>query len=160
MAPPSSPPKTSETRRFGWVISHAYEGPDRRQRSKMFLPKKARLDDARVEPNIEAESMDTTLRRLSLWGNLTAAARDQRAKLLANIEALSARARAENQKVWPDILDAVARYLRAVGANGKIDEPLLNDALHAAHVAHVEGDSTGAQAAVISRLDAAARAPH
>lgn len=137
-----------------WVVSQDYEGPNRRRRAPLFSRPKVRLDDAGFGPQNASESMDTTLRRLSLWRGLSGADRDQRAKFIATIEALMQRGRNEGQRAWPDILEAVAAYLRAVGARGKVDEPLIEEALHAAHFAHAEGDLASDVSPIIARLRA------
>ena len=144
-----------------WVVTHAYEGPNRRLRAKWFASKKARLDDAGLpEVAADAESTETLLRRVSLWGGMGQAARDQRARFLATLEALADKGRRGGNPIWPDIVEAAARYVRAVGATGKIDEPLLNDALHAAQAAHVDSECAVPQTEVMERLLSASRAPH
>ncbi len=142
------------------VVTHAYEGPNRRVRAKWLEPRKVRLDDAGVVAATEGESTETLLRRVSLWGGLGQATRDQRAKFVATLEALAAKGRRDSHPIWPDIVAAAARYVRAVGAVGRIDEPLLNDALHAAQAAHAESVCAQPQPQVIERLRTAARAPH
>lgn len=143
-----------------WVVTHGYEGPTRRRRNAWF-GRKQRLDDADVRAlGAEAESTATLLRRVSLWGGLANAARDKRAAFVVNLEALAAKGRRDRMPIWPDIVAAAARYVRAVGALGRIDDPLLNDALHAAQRAHAESHVAEPQPAVLDRLEAAARAPH
>lgn len=142
------------------VVTHAYEGPNRRVRAKWLEPRRVRLDDAGVVANGDGESTETLLRRVSLWGGLGQATRDQRAKFVATLEALAAKGRRDSRPIWPDIVAAAARYVRAVGATGRIDEPLLNDALHAAQAAHADSDCAQPQPQVIARLQSAARAPH
>ena len=53
-----------------------------------------------------------------------------------------------------------ALYIRAVGAKGRIDENLLQEAILAATAAHAEGEGAVRDDALIERLQAAARAPH
>ncbi len=143
------------------VVTHTYEGPNRRLRAKWLEPRKVRLDDASVATGgAEAESTETLLRRVSLWGGLGQATRDQRARFVATLETLAAKGRRDTHPIWPDIVAAAARYVRAVGATGKIDEPLLNDALHAAQTAHAENGCAEPQPEVLARLQSAARAPH
>jgi hypothetical protein len=48
--------------------------------------------------------------------------------------------------------------VRAVGAAGAIDEPLLNDALRAAQLARAENGHADPQDEMVQRLDDAARA--
>lgn len=162
MKPQRRPQETDTTDPEGaWVVTHAYEGPNRRHRAKWFASKKARLDDAGpTEVAVDAESTETLLRRVSLWGGMGQAARDQRARFLATLEALADKGRRSGNPIWPDIVEAAARYVRAVGATGKIDEPLLNDALHAAQAAHVDSDCASPQPEVMERLLKASRAPH
>lgn len=148
----SSPQRKSE-----WVVSRAYEGPNRRQRSKLFA-RKVRLDDAHAVADADAESTATLLRRVTLWGNLQAAARDQRAAFVVTLEALAAKGRRDRHPIWPDIVEAAARYVRAVGAAGPIDDPLLNDALSAAQRAHFEAAAAEPQPAMLDRLSEASRA--
>ncbi|MDX2234139.1 MAG: hypothetical protein NW200_06545 [Hyphomonadaceae bacterium] len=143
-----------------WVVTHGYEGPTRR-RKKLWFGRKVRLADADVSHiSAEGESTATLLRRVSLWGGLANAARDQRAAFLATLEALAEKGRRDHMPIWPDIVAAAARYVRAVGAQGRIDDPLLNDALQAAQRAHAESHQAEPQKAVVDRLDLAARAPH
>jgi hypothetical protein len=139
-----------------WVVSQDYEGPNRRRRGKLFV-RKTRLDDVGVDADIGAESTATLLRRVSLWGNLADAAREQRARFVAMLEALAEKGRRDQRAVWPDIVEAAARYVRAVGASGRIDDPLLNDALQAAQRAHFEGAEAEPTAQVVKRLETAAR---
>lgn len=139
-----------------WVVSQAYEGPNRRRRAAWFT-RKARLDDAGAAVAPDAESTDTMLRRVSVWGGLAQAARDQRAAFVATLEALAEKGMRGEHAVWPDIVAAAARYVRAVGASGQIDEPLLNDALRAAHRARAEDGAATPQPDVVARLDKAAR---
>ena len=166
MKPQRLPPEPADAGRdddhgSAWVITHAYEGPNRRLRAKWFASKKARLDDAGpTQVAADAESTETLLRRVSLWGGMGQAARDQRAKFLATLEALADKGRQGNNPIWPEIVQAAARYVRAVGATGKIDEPLLNDALHAAQTAHVDSACAVPQPDVMERLNTASRAPH
>jgi hypothetical protein len=152
--PVSPDPKTADA----WVVSHAYEGPNRRRRGKLFA-RKVRLDDADANPGADGESTATLLRRVSLWGNLGDAARDQRARFVATLEALADKGRRDQRAIWPDIVEAAARYVRAVGAFGHIDDPMLNDALKAAQRAHFEDGCAEPQAEVVKRLETAARAP-
>ena len=157
----AAPPAPAADADGAWVVTHAYEGPNRRQRAKWFASRKVRLDDAGpTEVAAAAESTETLLRRVSLWGGMGQAARDQRAKFLATLEALAAKGRRDGQPIWSEIVAAAARYVRAVGATGKIDEPLLNDALHAAQTAHAENGYAEPRPEVMDRLRAAARAPH
>lgn len=142
------------------VVTHAYEGPNRRVRAKWFEKRKARLDDAGFAVTGEGESTETLLRRVSLWGGLASATRDQRAKFVGTLEALAAKGRRDAHPIWPDIVAAAARYVRAVGAEGRIDEPLLTDALHAAQTAHAESNCAQPQPDVLARLQSASRAPH
>jgi hypothetical protein len=139
-----------------WVVSQAYEGPNRRHRAAWFT-RKGRLDDAGVAVPADAESTDTMLRRVSVWGGLAQAARDRRAAFVATLEALAEKGMRGDHAVWPDIVAAAARYVRAVGASGRIDEPLLNDALRAAQRAHAEDDVAAPQPDVLARLEKAAR---
>jgi hypothetical protein len=140
-------------------VSHPYEGPDRRRHGKLFA-RKARLDDAHAAVSADGESTATLLRRVSLWGSLQTAHRDQRATFVAMLEALAEKGRSDHMRIWPDIVAAAARYLRAVGADGHVDDPLLNDALHAAQRAHFENGLAEPQEQVVERLESAARAPH
>ena len=143
------------------VVTHAYEGPNRRHRAKWLEPRKRRLADASATASsADAESAETLLRRVSLWGGLGQATRDQRAKFVATLETLADKGRSDVHPIWPDIVAAAARYLRAVGAAGRIDEPLLNDALHAAQTAHAENGCAEPRPEVLARLQSAARAPH
>lgn len=129
-----------------WVVSPAYEGENRRHRGRWFSFQNARLDDAGMSADADSQPTETLLRRLSLWTGLASADRDQRAKYLATLEALSKKGRREGHRHWLDIIDASARYVRSAGAGGKIDEPLLTDAILAANRAHYEnGDPTPAQ---------------
>jgi urease accessory protein UreF len=148
---PCPPTEASE------VVSPAYQGPNRRHRAAWFS-RKERLDDAQAAVAADAESTETLLRRVSLWGGLASAARDRRAEFVATLEALAAKGREGGQPVWPDVVAAVARYVRAVGATGAIDERLLNDALLAAQRARAENDQATPPNEVLRRLDSAARA--
>jgi hypothetical protein len=140
------------------VVSPAYQGPNRRRRAAWFS-RKERLDDASVAVAAEGEATETLLRRVSLWGDLASAARDRRAEFVATLEALAEKGRKAGQPVWPDIVAAVARYVRAVGATGPLDERLLNDALLAAQRARAESDQAAPASDVLRRLDRAARTP-
>jgi hypothetical protein len=139
-----------------WVVSHDYEGPNRRQRAAWFKPK-ARLDDVAGDCGADSESADTLLRRVSLFGALAGAAREKRAQFVCMLETLVEKGRAGGHVVWPDIVAACARYVRAVGADGTLDDPLVNEALLAAQRAHAENGHGPAPDHVIARLDAAAR---
>ena len=160
MKRPDHAPDVDVSPEMAGVVTHAYEGPNRRLRDKWLASRKARLDDAAVAAGAEGESTETLLRRVSLWGGLSQATRDQRAKFVATLETLAAKGRRDSHPIWPDIVTAVARYVRAVGAVGRIDEPLLNDALHAAQTAHAESDCAEPQPDVLARLQTASRAPH
>jgi hypothetical protein len=151
----STDPSSTDPARDAWVVSRAYEGPNRRVR-KAWFARRERLDDAGVTVDAQAESTATLLRRVSLWGRI-GAQRDQRAAFVVTLEALAAKGRAEHSPVWPTLVEAVARYLRAAGAAGPVDERLVDDALHAAQRAHAEEGAAEPQTALIHRLDAATR---
>lgn len=147
--------KPHEAESDPWVVSQEYEGPNRRHRAAWFA-KKHRLDDVHAEVEADAESTETLLRRVSVWGGLANAARDQRAVFLATLEALAAKGKRDRHPMWPEVVAACARYVRSVGAEGKIDEPLLNDALRAAQRANVEQAQARPETELIERLERAA----
>lgn len=139
----------------GWVVSPAYEGQNRRKRGRWFSFQNARLDDAGVAVDSEAEATETLLRRVSLWTGLGSADRDQRARYVATLETLARKGRREGHRHWPEIIEASARYVRSAGAKGEIDEPLLADAVMAASRARYEGgDPSPARRFVARLLDA------
>lgn len=135
-----------------WVVSQEYEGPNRRKRGRWFSFQNARLDDAGVAVDPDGEATETLLRRVSVWTGLAAADRDQRARYVATLEALARKGRREGHRHWPEIIEASARYVRAAGATGKIDEPLLSDAVLAANRAHYENADTVRSRGFVSRL--------
>jgi predicted nucleic acid-binding protein len=135
-----------------WVVSHAYEGPNRRRRASWFSRRKVRLDDAAQASDPELEPTETLLRRVSLWTGLDRADRDQRAQYVATLEGLARKGRREGHRHWPEIIEASARYVRAAGASGEIDAPLLADAIHAASRAHYENGDAGAGRGFVKRL--------
>lgn len=138
-----------------WVVSPAYEGQNRRKRGRWFSFQNARLDDAGVAVPPDSEATETLLRRVSLWTGLGSADRDQRARYVATLEELARKGRRDGQRHWPEIIEASARYVRAAGAKGEIDEPLLADAVMAANRAHYEGgDPSPARRFVARLLDA------
>ncbi|GEM_PF-5792171 len=143
-------PKSGED--ANWVVSPAYEGENRRHRGRWFSFQNARLDDAGVKADADAQPTETLLRRVSLWTGISGADRNQRAQYVATLEALAVKGRREGHRHWPDIIDASAKYVRSAGAEGPIDEPLLTDAVLAANRAHYENTLARPAQGLVQRL--------
>ncbi len=147
------PPEGEEN----WVVSRQYEGPNRRFRMSWFTRRKVRLDDAAVPESADAEPLETLLRRVSVWTGIAGASRDHRARYVHTLEALAKKGRREGHRHWPEIIEASARYVRAAGAEGAIDEPLLMDAILAANRAHYENGQARPPQGLVTRLINACR---
>lgn len=150
-------PKPADIAPESWVVSPGYEGENRRRRGRWFSFQNARLDDAGAKVDPDAQPTETLLRRVSLWTGVANADRDGRAQYVATLEALAAKGRREGHRHWPDIIDASARYVRSAGAEGPIDEPLLNDAVLAANRAHYENTLARPAQGLVQRLLEACR---
>lgn len=148
-----------------WVRTTDYEGPNRRRRPKLFHRKpKDRLDDvgAKAGPELaQSDSLETLLRRVRVWADLTHATPERRATIVAALEAIEIKAGDEYAgTVWRRLIGEVADYMRAVGAKGRLDEELVGASIQAACAAHAAGPDAGADERLMQRLRDAALAPH
>lgn len=114
-----------------WVESQAYVGPERRRRNPWLGRQVRRLADSRIVEKQDHAAADqspfaTQIRqvRLSAFG-IERSDLERRAQFLVDVQRAARAADRARMPHASDALNSLARYLSAVGANGRLDEELI-----------------------------------
>ncbi|MGE0830014.1 MAG: hypothetical protein AB7O04_11755 [Hyphomonadaceae bacterium] len=136
-----------------WIETASYVGPCRRHKTRWLGGPSRRLSDAAVQQKTSQAAADTTsfatqMRQIRHGAfGFAKADRDRRGQFLADVR--RTRAAAERSRTMHAVaaLDSLARYIAASGADGRVDEALIERHLDIADGPAVDAPSALAEIA-------------